>query len=63
MIDEKDEIQLYYLTCDISKICKKYFYNRKYLPHDAWSTETVVKSIYQKSKVLNKKYDEIKKCK
>ena len=30
MIDEKDEIQLYYLICDISKICKKYFYNRKY---------------------------------
>ncbi|MBO5095751.1 MAG: hypothetical protein J6D28_00910 [Bacilli bacterium] len=60
-MQEKDEIQLYYLVCDISKICKDYFYERKYLPQDAWSMETVVKSIYQKSKTLNSKYNEIKK--
>lgn len=60
-MQEKYEIQLYYLVCDISKICKDYFYERKYLPQDAWSMETVVKSIYQKSKTLNSKYNEMKK--
>ena len=60
-MQEQDEIQLYYLVCDISKICKDYFYERKYLPQDAWAMEAVVKSIYQKSKTLNSKYNEIKK--
>ena len=60
-MQEQDEIQLYYLVCDISKICKDYFYERKYLPQDALSMEAIVKSIYQKSKTLNSKYNEIKK--
>lgn len=62
-MEEKDEIQLYHLICDISKICKEYFYDRKYMPQDCWSIDTVVKSIYQKSKTLNKKFNEIKNTK
>lgn len=61
LIKDEDEKQLYYLVCDISKICKKYFYERKYLPKDAWSMDSVVKSIYQTSKALNKKYNDLKK--
>ena len=61
MITDEEEVKLYYLICDISKICKKYFYERKYLPSDAWSIESVVKSIYQKSKTLNSNYNEMKK--
>lgn len=61
LIKDEDEKQLYYLVCDISKICKEYFYERKYLPKGAWSMESVVKSIYQTSKILNKKYNDLKK--
>ena len=61
MIRDEDEIQLYHLICDISRICKKYFYVRKYLPDDAWSMEEVVKPIYQTSKILNKRYNDLKK--
>ena len=61
MIRDEDEIQLYHLICDISKICKEYFYERKYLPRDAWSMDSVVKEIYMTSKNLKKKYDDYKK--
>lgn len=58
---EEDEIKLYHKVCDISKICKKYLYERKYLPSDAWSIDRVIDSIYSTSKELKKKYDELKK--
>lgn len=58
---EEDEIKLYHKVCDISRICKKYFYERKYLPSDAWSIDRVIDSIYLTSKELKKKYDELKK--
>lgn len=61
MIRDEDEIKLYHLICDISKICKEYFYARKYLPDDDWSIEKVVKPIYQTSKELNKRYNDLKK--
>jgi len=61
MINNEQEKQLYYLVCDISKICKEYFYERKYLPRDAWSMDSVVKEIYMTSKNLKKKYDDYKK--
>ena len=49
MITDDEEARLYYLMCDISKMCRKYFYVRKNLPRDAWSTEKVVNYIYQTS--------------
>lgn len=58
---EEDEIKLYHKVCDISRICKKYFYERKYLPSDALSIDRVIDSIYLTSKELKKKYDELKK--
>ena len=61
MINNEQEKQLYYLVCDISKICKEYFYERKYLSRDAWSMDSVVKEIYMTSKNLKKKYDDYKK--
>lgn len=33
-ISNKAEVKLYHIICDMSKICKKYFYERKYLPND-----------------------------
>lgn len=58
---EEDEVKLYYKICEIAKICKKYFYVRKYLPKDAWSIDKVIEYIYQSSKELKSKYNEIKK--
>ncbi len=58
---DEDEVKLYYIVCDISRICKNYFYERKYLPNDAWSIDDVVKQINGKSKELKKLYDELKK--
>lgn len=58
---EEDEIKLYHIVCDISKICKEYFYERKYLPKDCWSIDDVVKMIYSSSQDLKKTYNELKK--
>ena len=61
MIKEEDEIKLYHIVCDISKICKEYFYARKYLPKHYWKIDDVVKSIYSSSKDLKTTYSNLKK--
>ena len=61
MINEEDEIKLYHIVCDISKICKEYFYARKYLPKYYWKIDNVVKSIYSSSKDLKTIYSNLKK--
>lgn len=60
-ITDEEEVQLYYIICDIAKICKNYFYERKYLPSDAWSIDGVVKEISLSTKKLKNRYSEIKK--
>lgn len=60
-ISDEDEVQLYYIICDIAKICKNYFYERKYLPSDCWSVDDVVQEISFSTKKLKSKYSEIKK--
>ena len=59
-ISDGQEVQLYYIICDISKICKNYFYERKYLPSDAWSIDDVINKISSSTKLLKNKYSEIK---
>jgi len=59
-ISDEEEIQLYYIICDISKICKKYFFERKHLPKDAWSIDEVIKKLSMANKKLKSKYSEIK---
>ena len=60
-ISDEDEVQLYYIICRIAKICKKYFYERKYLPSSTWSVDDVIKEISLSTKKLKDKYSEIKK--
>lgn len=60
-ISEEQEIKLYHIICDISKICKNYFYERKYLPNDAWSIDNVINDISISTKQLKSKYLEFKK--
>lgn len=60
-ISEEDEVRLYYIVCDISKICKEYFYARKYLPNDYWNVDDVVKQICASSKELKNLYTQIRK--
>ena len=60
-ISDEEEVQLYYIICDISKICKNYFYERKYLPKDAWSIDDIIKEISLSTKILKNKYSEFKK--
>lgn len=60
-ISDEDEVQLYYIICDIAKICKNYFYERKYLPNDVWSVDDVIKEISLSTNKLKSKYSEIKK--
>ena len=60
-MNEENESKLYYIICDISRICKNYFYERKYLPNDAWSIDDVVKRINNKTKELKKLYEVLKK--
>lgn len=60
-ISDEDEVQLYYIICDIAKICKNYFYERKYLSSDCWSVDDVVQEISFSTKKLKSKYSEIKK--
>ena len=58
---EEDEERLYHKVCDISRVCKKYFYERKYLPSSSWSMDKVVKSIYTSARDLKKMNTELKK--
>lgn len=61
IISDEEEVQLYYLICDISRICKKYFFERKHLPKDAWSIDEVIKKLSTSNKKLKNKYLELKK--
>lgn len=60
-ITDEEEVQLYHIICDISRTCKNYFYDRKYLPSDAWSIDGVVKEIILSTKELKNRYSQIKK--
>lgn len=60
-ISDEDEVRLYHIVCDISKICKEYFYERKYLPDDCWKVDDVVKQICASSKELKNLYTQIRK--
>ncbi len=60
-ISDEDEVRLYHIVCDISKICKDYFYERKYLPDDCWKVDDVVKQICASSKELKNLYTQIRK--
>ena len=60
-ITDEEEVQLYHIICDISRTCKNYFYDRKYLPSDAWSIDSVIKEISLSAKKLKSKYYVIKK--
>lgn len=62
-ITEEDENQLYYKICSIARVCKKYFFERKYLPSDSWSIDDVVNNILVASSALEKKYHEVKNIK
>ena len=53
-ISEEDEVRLYYIVCDISKICKEYFYARKYLPNDYWNVDDVVTQVEERVRNLNR---------
>lgn len=60
-ISDEDEVKLYHIICDISKICKNYFYERKYLPSDVWCVDDTVKEITSSTQYLKSKYNEIRK--
>lgn len=59
-ISNEDEVKLYHIVCDIAKICKNYFYERKYLPSDCWSIDDLVTKIVLSTKRLKNKYKEIR---
>ena len=59
-ISDEDEIKLYHIVCDISEICKNYFYERKYLPNDCWCVDDVVNEITLSTKRLKSKYKKIR---
>ena len=61
MLSNEEEIKLYHIVCNISKICKNYFYERKYLPKDYFSIDDVVKLISASSTELKKQYNIMKK--
>ena len=53
-----EEVKVYHLMCDISKICRKYFYSRNHLPSDFWRPKGEISKIIDKSKQLEKLYKE-----
>lgn len=61
MLSREDETKLYHIVCDISKICRNYFFSRKYLPSDYWSIDDVVKEISASAIDLKKQYNTMKK--
>ena len=54
-----EEVKIYHLMCDISKICRKYFYSRNHLPSDFWSVDEIVNKMLLKCKDLNTLYNNV----
>lgn len=57
----KDDTEIYHIICDISKVCRDYFYGRKYLPSDFWKPKGEINKIIDKSKQLEKLYKQKEK--
>jgi len=55
----EEEVRVYYLMCEISKICKKYFYSRNHFPSDFWSFDEMINKMLLKYKDLNTLYNNI----
>ncbi len=60
-MNEEDEIKIYYKMCKISKICKNYFYERKYLPNDGLSIDSRVENVLKTAEELDKLYESLHK--
>lgn len=58
-MSDEDEVKIYHILCDISKICRNYFYERKYLPDHYWSADDIVNEILAATKELKNEYKEI----
>ena len=58
MTDTEEE-RIYYILCKISKKCKNYFYDRKYIPFDRYSLERKINEIIESAENLKKVYSEI----
>lgn len=62
-MNSNDEIEIYHIICDISKICREYFYGRKYLPRDFWNEESNIQELIDTLKILKNTFKEAKKRK
>ena len=59
----ENEERIYHIICDISKICRNYFYVRKYLPRDFWSEEKDISSLINTAKILEEEFNKSIKSK
>lgn len=59
----ENEERIYHIICDISKICRNYFYGRKYLPRDFWSEEKDISSLINTAKILEEEFNKSIKSK
>lgn len=59
----ENEERIYHIICDISKICRKYFYGRKNLPRDFWSEEKDISSLINTAKILEEEFNKSIKSK
>lgn len=62
-MNSNDEVEIYHIICDISKICREYFYGRKYLPRDLWNEESNIQELIDTLKILKNTFKEAKKRK
>jgi len=51
-MSEEDEVKIYHIMCKISKLCRSYFYERKYLPNDGWSLDNNVEAMLSQAEKL-----------
>ena len=61
IMNYKEETEIYHIICKISKICRDYFYGRKYLPSDFWRPEGEINELIDKCSELKKVYKSSKK--
>lgn len=62
-MSEELEEEIYYAMCKISKICRQYFFERKYSCMSCVSLNKTIESINEYTRKLNKNYQELKKNK
>ena len=59
-MSEEDEKKIYHIFCDISKVCRDYFWCRLHIPNDGWSIDGEVNEMIDSLEYLRQTHKELR---